>query len=150
AHRTKARWIMETSYGSGPLDGPARAVVLSLPCETHSPAPRGASSSSSGPGRSEDFRARVRQVFARSPSFPGVSDLGVLFSVRRRMPITLALPKGRMFSSLVTLLAQSGLVIREYERSYRPKSQDPRIELKILKPQNIPALVDLGRHDLGF
>ena len=65
-------------------------------------------------------------------------------------PITLALPKGRMFSSVVTLLAQAGLVVREYERSYRPKADDPRLELKILKPQNIPALVELGRHDLGF
>jgi ATP phosphoribosyltransferase len=65
-------------------------------------------------------------------------------------PITLALPKGRMFTSLVALLGQAGLVVKEYERSYRPKSDDPRIELKILKPQNIPALVELGRHDLGF
>lgn len=68
----------------------------------------------------------------------------------KAQPITLALPKGRMFGSLVTLLAQSGLVIRDYERSYRPKTPDSRLELKILKPQNIPALVDLGRHDLGF
>jgi ATP phosphoribosyltransferase len=64
--------------------------------------------------------------------------------------ITLALPKGRMFSSLLALLAQSGLTIKEFERSYRPKVNDPRLELKILKPQNIPALVELGRHDLGF
>jgi len=68
----------------------------------------------------------------------------------KAQPITLALPKGRMFGSLVTLLAQSGLVIKDYERSYRPKTPDARLELKILKPQNIPALVDLGRHDLGF
>lgn len=68
----------------------------------------------------------------------------------KSQPITLALPKGRMFNSLVTLLAQAGLVIRDYERSYRPKTPDPRLELKILKPQNIPALVELGRHDLGF
>src|SRR6185503_4853369 len=65
-------------------------------------------------------------------------------------PITLALPKGRMFTSLVTLLGQAGLIVKEYERSYRPKANDPRVELKILKPQNIPALVELGRHDLGF
>ncbi|MBI4500333.1 MAG: ATP phosphoribosyltransferase [Gemmatimonadetes bacterium] len=65
-------------------------------------------------------------------------------------PITLALPKGRMFSSLIALLGQAGLVVKEYERSYRPKANDPRVELKILKPQNIPALVELGRHDLGF
>jgi len=64
--------------------------------------------------------------------------------------ITLALPKGHMFESLNALLSQAGLVIGEHERSYRPKSNDPRLELKILKPQNIPPLVELGRHDLGF
>lgn len=65
-------------------------------------------------------------------------------------PITLALPKGRMFGSLVARLRQAGLEISEYERSYRPRSSDPRLELKILKPQNIPPLVELARHDLGF
>lgn len=70
--------------------------------------------------------------------------------MKKSQPITVALPKGRMFGSLVTLLAQSGLVIRDYERSYRPTTPDTRLELKILKPQNIPALVGLGRHDLGF
>ena len=65
-------------------------------------------------------------------------------------PITVALPKGRMFSSLIALLGQAGLIVKEFDRSYRPKASDPRLELKILKPQNIPALVELGRHDLGF
>jgi ATP phosphoribosyltransferase len=65
-------------------------------------------------------------------------------------PITVALPKGRMFTSLLAQLGQAGLIVKEYERSYRPKANDPRLELKILKPQNIPALVELGRHDLGF
>lgn len=55
-----------------------------------------------------------------------------------------------MFTSLLALLGQAGLVVKEHERSYRPKANDPRLELKILKPQNIPALVELGRHDLGF
>lgn len=65
-------------------------------------------------------------------------------------PITLALPKGRMFASLVSLLARAGLDVSHFERSYRPASNDPRVALKILKPQNIPALVELGRHDVGF
>lgn len=68
----------------------------------------------------------------------------------RTAPITLALPKGRMFPSVVELLARAGLGISGHERSYRPGSSDPRVALKILKPQDIPALVELGRHDLGF
>ncbi len=65
-------------------------------------------------------------------------------------PITVALPKGRMFASLVGLLREAGLVVSDYERSYRPTCNDDRLALKILKPQNIPPLVELGRHDLGF
>jgi ATP phosphoribosyltransferase len=68
----------------------------------------------------------------------------------RTAPITLALPKGRMFTSLVGLLARAGLDVSGHERSYRPACGDPRVALKILKPQDIPALVELGRHDLGF
>jgi ATP phosphoribosyltransferase len=64
--------------------------------------------------------------------------------------ITLALPKGRMFASLVSLLARAGLGVTGHERSYRPLSSDPRVALKVLKPQNIPPLVALARHDLGF
>lgn len=64
--------------------------------------------------------------------------------------ITLALPKGHMFAALERLLARAGLHVSGHERSYRPASNDPRVALKLLKPQNIPALVELGRHDLGF
>lgn len=64
--------------------------------------------------------------------------------------ITMALPKGRMFDSLVGLLAQAGLEVRNAARSYRPGSSDAGVDLKVLKPQNIPALIELGRHDLGF
>lgn len=65
-------------------------------------------------------------------------------------PITIALPKGRMFDSLVELLAHAGLTIGRGTRSYRPATSDPRVAVKILKPQNIAPLVALGRHDLGF
>ena len=62
--------------------------------------------------------------------------------------ITLALPKGRMFASLVSLLARAGLGVAGHERSYRPQSSDPRVVLKVLKPQNIPPLVELDDVEL--
>ena len=55
-----------------------------------------------------------------------------------------------MFDSLIVLLGQAGVSVTGYERSYRPTSSDPRLEFKVLKAQNIPQLVELGRHDLGF
>jgi ATP phosphoribosyltransferase len=35
-------------------------------------------------------------------------------------------------------------------RNYRPLCTDPRFQLKLLKPQDIVRMVELGRHDLAF
>ncbi|HEY9719437.1 MAG TPA: ATP phosphoribosyltransferase, partial [Trichormus sp.] len=35
-------------------------------------------------------------------------------------------------------------------RSYRPACSQPDIEVKLLKAQNIPSLIALGRHECGF
>jgi ATP phosphoribosyltransferase len=64
--------------------------------------------------------------------------------------LRLAVPKGRIFEGVRALLADAGVRISAYERSYRPASDDPQLEIKILKPQNIAKLVDLGAHDIGF
>ena len=64
--------------------------------------------------------------------------------------LRLALPKGRITEEVVRLLAAIGLSVRSNGRSYRPLVSDPRIEIKFLKPQNIPKLVELGAHDCGF
>lgn len=65
-------------------------------------------------------------------------------------PLKLTLPKGRIQEKVLDLLKGIGLSFYTPPRSYRPKCSDARIETKILKPQNIPALVALGRHDCGF
>ena len=36
------------------------------------------------------------------------------------------------------------------DRQYIPRVRDPEIEAKIMKPQNIPKLIELGSHDIGF
>jgi ATP phosphoribosyltransferase len=64
--------------------------------------------------------------------------------------LKLTLPKGRIQDKVLALLAQIGLRFHFDARSYRPTCSDPGIEAKMLKPQNIPALVALGRHDCGF
>ncbi|HEY9788322.1 MAG TPA: ATP phosphoribosyltransferase [Candidatus Obscuribacterales bacterium] len=51
---------------------------------------------------------------------------------------------------MLSLLDQIGIQFLSSGRSYRPVSSDPTIEAKMLKSQNIPALVSLGRHDCGF
>jgi ATP phosphoribosyltransferase len=64
--------------------------------------------------------------------------------------LKLTLPKGRIQEKVIRLLGQIGLEFSFNTRSYRPVCSDKRIEVKMLKPQNIPSLVALGRHDCGF
>lgn len=64
--------------------------------------------------------------------------------------LRVVLPKGRIFENVVQLLNESGIRISHHQRAYRPMVSDPEIEVKIMKPQNIPKLLELGRHDIGF
>lgn len=64
--------------------------------------------------------------------------------------LKLTLPKGRIQDRVLDLMNRAGLAIRSGSRSYRPSCADQRLEVKILKPQNIPRLISLGRHDCGF
>jgi len=64
--------------------------------------------------------------------------------------ISLAVPKGRIGPAVERLLAEAGWAIRGDERDYRPGCEAPSVVVKRLKPQNIPELIEAGRHDLGF
>lgn len=66
------------------------------------------------------------------------------------MSISLLLPKGRIFENITRLFNESGKQIEMIERSYRPLCVDRSISLKLMKPQNIPSIVELGSHDAGF
>jgi ATP phosphoribosyltransferase len=64
--------------------------------------------------------------------------------------LRLVIPKGRISENVVRLLEETGVRLHKNERGYRPLVNDPEIEVKIMKPQNIPELIELGRHDAGF
>jgi ATP phosphoribosyltransferase len=64
--------------------------------------------------------------------------------------LKMTIPTGRIQEKVVRLLEQVGISFSATGRSYRPLSNDPLIEIKMLKAQNIPALVAFGRHDCGF
>lgn len=66
------------------------------------------------------------------------------------MLLKFVLPKGRQFKSISQLLADSGIKLAGNERNYRPACNDPELEIKMLKSQNIPPLLALGQHDIGF
>ena len=65
-------------------------------------------------------------------------------------PLRLAVPKGRMFEGVNTLLTEAGIHITQTARSYRPHVSMAGCEVKILKPQNIVEMLHAGSRDLGI
>lgn len=61
-----------------------------------------------------------------------------------------ALPKGRMYEGVISLLSDAGVKIRLGGREYRPTISLPEYTVKILKPQNIIEMLAIGSRDLGF
>ncbi len=64
--------------------------------------------------------------------------------------LKLVIPKGRIYTNVINLLNDAGFGVETAERVYVPRVEDREIEAKIMKPQNIPKLVELGSHDVGF
>lgn len=62
----------------------------------------------------------------------------------------LVVPKGRIYKKVVELLGDIGIKVEADDRTYRPFVNSPEIYVKIMKPQNIPKLVEIGAHDAGF
>lgn len=65
-------------------------------------------------------------------------------------PIHFGLPKGHMARGVQDLLADAGIGVTPSARGYRPSLSLPGYEVKILKPQNIVEMLDLGSRDVGF
>ncbi|MHC4607307.1 MAG: ATP phosphoribosyltransferase [Planctomycetota bacterium] len=64
--------------------------------------------------------------------------------------IRLAIPKGRMQDGVVGLLNDARVRLRIDRRGYRPTVSLPGFEAKILKPQNVVEMLQVGSRDLGF
>ena len=64
--------------------------------------------------------------------------------------VRLALPKGRMYDQVVSLLKNAGITISQSERGYRPNLSIPNFNTKILKPRNVISMLDAGARDIGF
>jgi len=64
--------------------------------------------------------------------------------------IRIALPKGRMFDEITTLLKGAGITIRNSARGYRPAISLSNYDAKILKPRNVISMLVAGARDVGF
>ncbi|MDR2552337.1 MAG: ATP phosphoribosyltransferase [Treponema sp.] len=60
------------------------------------------------------------------------------------------IPKGRIFDNLSRLFEEAGFPIAMAERTYRPVAAADWLDVKIMKPQNVGELLEMGSHDAGF
>ena len=64
--------------------------------------------------------------------------------------LKLTLPKGSLEKNTYKLFQEAGLDLGTLGRSYRPKTADSELEIKILRPQEIPTMIAQAAHDLGI
>jgi ATP phosphoribosyltransferase len=60
------------------------------------------------------------------------------------------IPKGRIFDNVFRLFEDAGFPITMTDRTYRPRAAAEWLDMKIMKPQNVGELLELGSHDAGF
>ena len=64
--------------------------------------------------------------------------------------LRILIPKGRIYDNVSRLFLEAGFPISLADRTYRPAMGAPWLDAKIMKPQNVGELLELGSHDAGF
>ena len=64
--------------------------------------------------------------------------------------LRILIPKGRIFDNVASLFAEAGFPVNFADRTYRPRVAADWLDAKIMKPQNVGELLELGSHDAGF
>jgi ATP phosphoribosyltransferase len=64
--------------------------------------------------------------------------------------LRILIPKGRIFDNVSRLFSEAGFPIGLADRTYRPRIAADWLDAKIMKPQNVGELLELGSHDAGF
>ncbi len=64
--------------------------------------------------------------------------------------LRILIPKGRIFDNISKLFSQAGIPLSLADRTYRPEIGADWLDAKIMKPQNVGELLELGSHDAGF
>jgi ATP phosphoribosyltransferase len=66
------------------------------------------------------------------------------------MALRILIPKGRIYDNIASLFKDAGFPLRLSDRTYRPDLGVDWLDAKIMKPQNVGQLLELGSHDAGF
>jgi len=64
--------------------------------------------------------------------------------------LRILIPKGRIFDNVSRLFSEAGFPITLADRTYRPAIGADWLDAKVMKPQNVGELLELGSHDAGF
>jgi ATP phosphoribosyltransferase len=65
--------------------------------------------------------------------------------------LRILIPKGRIYDNVAALFADAGFPVTLQDRTYRPILGGVAwLDAKIMKPQNVGELLELGSHDAGF
>ena len=64
--------------------------------------------------------------------------------------LTLGLPSGSLMEATIALFAKAGFSISWSKRSYRPAIDDPELEIRLLRAQEISRYVEHGYLDAGI
>jgi ATP phosphoribosyltransferase len=64
--------------------------------------------------------------------------------------LKILIPKGRIFDNVSRLFSEAGFPVALADRTYRPALGAAWLDAKIMKPQNVGELLEIGSHDAGF
>ena len=69
--------------------------------------------------------------------------------------LRILIPKGRIFDNVIRLFSDAGFPISFSDRTYRPILGANQwfagwMDVKVMKPQNVGELLEMGSHDAGF
>ncbi len=64
--------------------------------------------------------------------------------------LKILVPKGKLFKNVYSLLEEAGFTLKLNSESSFLRDISDEVDFKLLKAQNIPKLIEIGAHDLGF
>jgi ATP phosphoribosyltransferase len=94
----------------------------------------------------------VMNAFGPSPNFKVVTARirPQSFRLMSAKPIRLGLPKGSLQEATLALFKSAGFDITVSSRSYKPSVNDPELEIRLLRAQEIASYVEDGFLDAGL
>jgi len=64
--------------------------------------------------------------------------------------LSILIPKGRIYENVSALFSEAGIPVGLSDRTYRPSIGVDWLDGKVMKPQNVGELLEIGSHDAGF